>query len=288
MRRRAGAFARMARAFGRTLIDAIRDKNGRLLGFAKITRDITERRDAMIALQRTQEQLAQGRKMEGIGHLTIGHLTGGVAHDFNNLLAIIMGNLEILQRVLKNPKADPDRLMRSVENAMSGVERAAALTQRLLPFSRQQPLDPKIVEVGRLVTGMSDLLRRSLGEQVAIETIFAGGLWRVHVDPNQLEVAILNLAVNARDAMPDGGNLTIETANAHLDELYAAEQAEVVAGQYVVISITDTGCGMTREVAARAFEPFYTTKDVGHGTGLGLSQVYGFVKQSGGHVKIYT
>ena len=135
---------------------------------------------------------------------------------------------------------------------------------------------------------MSDLLRRSLGEQVAVETVLAGGLWRVHVDPNQLEVAILNLAVNARDAMPEGGKLTIETANTHLDEIYAATQAEVLSGQYVVICVTDTGRGMTRQVLERAFEPFFTTKDVGHGTGLGLSQVYGFVKQSGGHVKIYS
>jgi PAS domain S-box-containing protein len=271
------------RFWASVVLDTIRDKSGTLLGFAKITRDITERREAMLALQKTQEQLAQAQKMEGIGHLT-----GGVAHDFNNLLTIIIGNLETLQRAAKDPKTDAGRLMRSAENAMRGAQRAAALTQRLLAFSRQQPLDPKVLEVNRLVGGMSDLLRRSLGEQIAIETVLAGGLWRVHVDPNQLEVAILNLAVNARDAMPDGGKLTIETANAHLDEAYAASQAEVMSGQYVVICVTDTGYGMTREVTVRAFEPFFTTKDVGHGTGLGLSQVYGFVKQSGGHVKIYS
>jgi len=265
------------------VLDAIRDKNGELLGFAKITRDITERHDAMIALQKTQEQLVQSQKMEGIGHLT-----GGVAHDFNNLLAIIMGSLETLQRVLNNPKPDRDRLARSAEHAMRGVQRAAALTQRLLAFSRQQPLDPKIVEVGKLVAGMSELMRRSLGEDVDLESVSFGGLWQVHVDPNQLEVALLNLAVNARDAMPGGGKLTIETANVYLDEIYAANQAEVLPGQYVMISVTDTGCGMTPEVVTRVFEPFYTTKDVGHGTGLGLSQVYGFVKQSGGHVKIYS
>jgi PAS domain S-box-containing protein len=265
------------------VLDAIRDSNGTLLGFAKITRDITERREAALALQRTQEQLAQAQKMEGIGHLT-----GGVAHDFNNLLAVVIGNIETLQRMLQSPKADLDRIGRSAENAMRGAQRAAALTQRLLAFSRRQPLDPKVVEVSRLVSGMSDLLRRTIGEQVAIETVLAGGLWRVHVDPNQLEVAILNLAVNARDAMPGGGKLTIETANAFIDEMYAAGQTEVLPGQYVMISVTDTGCGMSREVSARAFEPFYTTKDVGHGTGLGLSQVYGFVKQSGGHVKIYS
>lgn len=271
------------RFWASVVLDAIRDQNGDLLGFAKVTRDVTERREAMLALQKTQEQLAQSQKMEGIGHLT-----GGVAHDFNNLLTIIMGNLETLQRATQDPKTNADRLMRLAENAMRGAQRAAALTQRLLAFSRQQPLDPKILDINKMVGGMSDLFRRSLGEQVAIETVLAGGLWRVHVDPNQLEIAILNLAVNARDAMPKGGKLTIETANTHLDESYAANQAEVLSGQYVVICVTDTGRGMTREVMERAFEPFFTTKDVGHGTGLGLSQVYGFVKQSGGHVKIYS
>jgi PAS domain S-box-containing protein len=265
------------------VINPIRDERGELLGFAKITRDVTERREATLALQRAQEQLAQAQKMEGIGQLT-----GGVAHDFNNLLTVIIGNLESLQRALQVPSLDGDRLARSVENAMRGAQRAASLTQRLLAFSRRQPLDPKPVDAGRLVVGMSELLRRTLGEQVAIETVLAGGLWRVLADPNQLEIGILNLAVNARDAMPNGGKLTIETANAHLDEAYAAAQTEVVPGQYVVISISDTGSGMTREVQSHAFEPFYTTKDIGQGTGLGLSQVYGFVKQSGGHVKIYS
>jgi PAS domain S-box-containing protein len=265
------------------VINPIRDPAGELIGYAKITRDITERRQAQEALQRAQEQLAQAQKMEGIGQLT-----GGVAHDFNNLLTVIIGNLETMQRALTGGTLDPDRFARSVDYAMRGAERAASLTQRLLAFSRRQPLDPKPVDVGRLVTGMSELLRRSLGEQIAIETVLAGGLWRVLVDANQLEVSILNLAVNARDAMPDGGKLTIETANSMLDETYAALQSEVVPGQYVVVSITDTGSGMSREVQARAFEPFYTTKDIGQGTGLGLSQVYGFVKQSGGHVKLYS
>jgi signal transduction histidine kinase/CheY-like chemotaxis protein len=250
---------------------------------AQLMAEVEEREKALHALQKTQEQLAQAQKLEGIGHLT-----GGVAHDFNNLLTIIMGNLEALQRAAQNPQADEDRFMRLANNAMRGAQRAAALTQRLLAFSRQQPLDPKVLDMSRLVAGMSDLLRRTLGEQVAIETVLAGGLWRVHVDPNQLEVTILNLAVNARDAMPEGGRLTIETANTFLDENYAASQAEVLSGQYVVICVTDTGRGMPRDVIERAFEPFFTTKDVGHGTGLGLSQVYGFVKQSGGHVKIYS
>ena len=171
---------------------------------------------------------------------------------------------------------------------MRGARRAESLTQRLLAFSRQQPLDPKPIDLGRLVTGMSDLLRRTLGEQVTVETVLGGGVWRAHADPNQLELAILNLAVNARDAMPNGGKLTLETANVHLDEQYAASQAEVLPGQYVMLAVTDTGSGMPPDVIARAFDPFFTTKEVGHGTGLGLSQVYGFVKQSRGHVKIYS
>ena len=237
MKERAGEFARTGAGSGQAwCLTQSATPSGRLIGFAKITRDTTERREATIALQKSQEQLAQSQKMEGIGHLT-----GGVAHDFNNLLTIIMGNLETLRRVARDPKADPSRLNRSIENAMLGAERAAALTQRLLAFSRQQPLEPRVLDVNRLIAGMSDLLRRSLGEDVAIETVLAGGLWRVHVDPNQLEVALLNLAINARDAMQDGGKLTIETANASLDEHYAASQAEVVAGQYVAICVTDSG-----------------------------------------------
>ena len=265
------------------IINAIHNDDGALRGFTKVTRDITERRDAQAALQQAQERLVQSQKMEGIGQLT-----GGVAHDFNNLLTIIVGNLESAQRNLRGSPADLARLRRSVDNAMRGAQRAASLTQRLLAFSRRSPLEPKPVDVGRLVTGMSDLLHRTLGEQVAVQTVLAPNVWRVFVDPNQLEVSLLNLAVNARDAMSKGGTLIIETANVFLDESYAASQVEVIPGQYVVVSITDSGAGMSREVLARAFEPFYTTKDVGHGTGLGLSQVYGFVKQSGGNVKIYS
>lgn len=272
-----------SRFWANVVINAIREQDGRLVGFAKVTRDATERREAEAALRRTQEQLAQAQKMEGIGQLT-----GGVAHDFNNLLTIILGNLESILRSLSVENVDRDRIYRLASNAMQGADRAAALTQRLLAFSRRQPLDPKPIDVGRLVINMSDLLRRTLGEQIAIETVLAGGLWKVNVDANQLEVSLLNLAINARDAMPEGGKLTIETANACLDEKYAAAQAEVIPGQYVVICMTDTGSGMAKEILARAFEPFFTTKDVGHGTGLGLSQVYGFVKQSGGHIRIYT
>jgi PAS domain S-box-containing protein len=258
------------------VISAIRGADGAVIGFAKVTRDLTEERAA-------EERARQSQKMEGIGQLT-----GGVAHDFNNLLTIIIGNLEAMQRHLGEGTSDRERLARSVDNAMRGARRAESLTQRLLAFSRQTPLEPKPVDLGRLVTGMSDLLRRTLGEQVVVETVLTGGVWRAHADPNQLEVAIVNLAVNARDAMPGGGRLTIETANIHLDEQYAATQAEVVPGQYVMLAVTDSGIGMTSEVKARAFDPFFTTKDVGHGTGLGLSQVYGFVKQSRGHVKIYS
>jgi PAS domain S-box-containing protein len=258
------------------VINAIKSAKGELLGFAKITRDLTERRAA-------DERARQAQKMEGIGQLT-----GGVAHDFNNLLTIIIGNLETLERNLDTVPLPVDRLKRSAVNAMRGSRRAEALTQRLLAFSRQTPLAPKPTDISRLVVGLSDMLRRALGEQVAVESVLGGGLWRANVDPNQLEVAIVNLAVNARDAMPQGGKLTIETANIYLDESYAARQVEVAPGQYVMVAVTDTGCGMTPDVLAKAFDPFFTTKDVGHGTGLGLSQVYGFAKQSGGHVKIYS
>jgi PAS domain S-box-containing protein len=258
------------------VINAIRDPQGQVIGFAKVTRDLTERRAA-------EERLNQSQKMEGIGRLT-----GGVAHDFNNLLTVIIGNLEALGRQLQDAEPDTERLKRSAEHAMRGARRAASLTQRMLAFSRQQPLEPKSIDVGRLVAAMSDLLRRTLGEQVSVETVLAGGLWRAHADPNQLEIAIVNLAVNARDAMPNGGKLTIETANVHLDERYASGQVEVVPGQYVMLAVTDNGTGMTPDVRTKAFDPFFTTKDVGHGTGLGLSQVYGFVKQSRGHVKIYS
>ena len=265
-----------SRFWASVVLNAVYGADGQVIGFAKVTRDLTERRTA-------EEAQRQAQKMESVGQLT-----GGVAHDFNNLLTVVIGNLEALQRHLGEPGPDLGRLRQSAHNAMRGAQRAASLTQRLLAFSRQQPLEPKSVTIDRLVTGMSDLLRRTLGEHVGIETIMSGGLWRAHVDPNQLEVAILNLAVNARDAMPKGGKLTIETANVFLDEAYASAQSEVLPGQYVMVAVTDTGTGMPPEVAGRAFEPFFTTKDVGHGTGLGLSQVYGFVKQSRGHVKIYS
>ncbi|MCR5876614.1 CHASE domain-containing protein [Phenylobacterium sp. J426] len=235
-------------------------------------------------MRRRESAEAQVRQMQKIE--AIGQLTGGIAHDFNNMLAVIVGSLDMARRRLTG---DEDaRIVQCLANASEGASRAAMLTARLLAFSRQQPLSPMPIDANKLVSGMSELLRRSLGEQVRVETVLAGGLWRTYADAGELENAILNLAVNARDAMPDGGRLTIETLNTHLDEAYAAAHSEVSAGQYVTICLTDTGTGMTPEVAERAFDPFYTTKGVGKGTGLGLSQVYGFVKQSGGHVKIYS
>jgi len=236
--------------------------------------------DAIAEREQAEEALRQSQKME-----TLGQLTGGVAHDFNNLLQIVSGNLDLLRRNL--PEDNP-RLRRAAENAQRGAERAAVLTQRLLAFSRRQPLAPKRVDPNKLVAGMSELLHRTLGETTEVETVLAPRLWAVEVDPHQLENALLNLAVNARDAMADGGKLTIETSNIHLDHSYVVQNAEVVPGQYVQICVTDTGAGMNEETAARAFEPFFTTKEVGKGTGLGLSMVYGFVKQSGGHLKIYS
>ena len=239
-------------------------------------RDLADRR-------RAEEQLRQAQKMEAIGQLT-----GGVAHDFNNLLTVILGSIERLRRKLDQPSIDRTELIRHADSARRGAERATSLTRSLLAFSRQQALEPRAVDVNRLVVRMSEMLERTLGEAVAVEVVRAAGLWRAQVDPNQLENAIINLAVNARDAMPHGGKLTIETANAFLDDSYAASNADATPGQYVSVSVTDTGTGMSKEVMARVFEPFFTTKELGRGTGLGLAQVYGFVKQSGGHVKIYS
>ena len=227
-----------------------------------------------------ESQVRQLQKMEAVGQLT-----GGIAHDFNNMLAIVIGSLDLAKRRLAT---DVAAATVCIENALDGAQRAAQLTGRLLAFSRQQPLAPRALDANKLVGGMSEMLRRTVGEQLKVETVLAGGLWNTFADPGQLENAILNLCVNARDAMPDGGRLTLETGNAHLDDAYAADNAEVTPGQYVVISVTDTGAGMPPEVAERAFDPFYTTKGVGRGTGLGLSQVHGFVRQSGGHVKIYS
>jgi signal transduction histidine kinase/CheY-like chemotaxis protein len=240
--------------------------------------------EEIVQREAAQAALRQSQKME-----VIGQLTGGVAHDFNNLLQVVLGSLERLRILESRGNGQLDAAMsRMVGAAMQGGQRAATLTQRLLAFSRRQSLAPRPIDVNKLVSSMSDLLARTLGETIVIETVLAGGLWRTLADENQLENALLNLAVNSRDAMPDGGKLTIETANAHLDEAYARQEEEVTPGQYVQLAVTDTGSGMPPEVVAKVFEPFFTTKDIGRGTGLGLSQVYGFIKQSGGHVKIYS
>jgi signal transduction histidine kinase len=231
--------------------------------------------------EKAEEALRQSQKMEAIGQLT-----GGVAHDFNNLLQVILGNLERLGHRLPGGRPAAGGELRLIEAATRAAGRAATLTQRLLAFSRRQPLAPKSLDLNRLVAGLLELLGRTLGETIHVETVLAGGLWRVFADENQLENALLNLAVNARDAMPGGGRLTLETQNVRLDEAYARAQEDVPPGDYVLVSVSDTGVGMSKEVLARAFDPFFTTKDIGQGTGLGLSQVYGFVRQSGGHVRI--
>jgi PAS domain S-box-containing protein len=267
-----------SRFWSSVIISPLREPSGRLVGFAKITRDVTERREQQTALDLAREALAQSQKMEALGQLS-----GGVAHDFNNLLHVISNCVEILQRRLHSADDETRQFLDMVRRSAS---RAASLTQRMLAFSRRQPLQPKTINPNRLLSSMVDLLRRALGESVELETVLGGRTWTVSVDPNQLESAIINLAVNARDAMPNGGKLTIETSNTYLDEAYAAAHAEVKSGQYAMIAVSDTGVGMSEEVRAKAFDPFFTTKD--SGTGLGLSQVYGFIKQSGGHVKIYS
>jgi PAS domain S-box-containing protein len=259
-----------ARAAAETASAALRGLNATLED--RVAEAVDERLKA-------EEALRQAQKMEAVGQLT-----GGIAHDFNNMLAMVLSALSLLERRLARGDSDVGQF---IEAARDGANRAAALTHRLLAFARRQPLSPRRLDTNRLVANMSEMLRRTLGETVRLETVLAGGLWAVHADGNQLENAIVNLAVNARDAMPEGGRLTIETANSRLDERYAAEHA-IAEGQYVMIAVTDTGSGMPPEVVEKAFDPFYTTKPAGKGTGLGLSQVFGFVKQSGGHVKIYS
>jgi signal transduction histidine kinase/CheY-like chemotaxis protein len=233
-----------------------------------------------------EEALRQAQKMEAIGQLT-----GGVAHDFNNLLTVIMGSLDSIRRLLDDPADELNiaRLRRLQNMAFQGAERASTLTSRLLAFARRQPLKPESVDVNKLATGLTDLLQRTLGERIALETVSTPGLWLAKADRAELESALINVAINARDAMPDGGKLTIETANTWLDEEYVRTLAEPVPpGQYVMLAVADTGHGMDRQTLDRVFEPFFTTKGVGKGTGLGLSQVYGFVRQSEGHVRVYS
>jgi PAS domain S-box-containing protein len=262
-----------SRFWASVIIDRIKDHDGRLIGFAKVTRDLTEKRAI-------EEQLRQSQKMEAVGQLT-----GGLAHDFNNLLTGISGSLEMMQtRRQQGRAADFDRYFLAAQGA---VKRAAALTHRLLAFSRRQTLDPKPTNVNRLLNGLEELIRRTVGLGVDVEVVGASGLWPTLIDPNQLENAVLNLCINARDAMPDGGKLTIETSNKWLDER-AARQQELPVGQYVSVCVTDTGTGMPPDVIAKIFEPFFTTKPTGEGTGLGLSMIYGFTRQSGGQVRVYS
>jgi PAS domain S-box-containing protein len=262
------------------LINPILNRAGALVGFAKITRDITQRKQAQADLEQVRAVLAQSQKMEAVGQLT-----GGIAHDFNNMLTAILGSLELLESRRETVSAASSRMLQVIRHA---AERGAELTQRLLAFSRKQALAPTVTDINRLVVGMSELLQRALGEAVVVETVLAEGLWPVFADPNQIESALLNLAVNGRDAMGPGGTLTIGTGNVFLSPDYVRHHNEVTAGEYVFVAVSDTGTGMTSDVLEHVFEPFYTTKEVGRGTGLGLSQVYGFVKQSGGHVEIHS
>lgn len=261
------------------VIDAIQDDAGKLIGFAKVTRDITERREAEAALQAAQATLIRSQKLEAVGQLT-----GGVAHDFNNLLQVISGNLQLLRKdIAGNARAE----MR-VQNALGGVARGSKLASQLLAFARRQPLEPRVVNAGRLIKNMDEMLRRALGGEIEVETVVAGGLWNSLIDPDQLENAVLNLAINARDAMNGEGRLTIEASNAFLDDEYVRQQDELSAGQYVMVAVTDTGTGIPPDILERVYEPFFTTKAEDKGTGLGLAMVYGFLKQSGGHIKIYS
>jgi len=253
-------------AFTETLEAAVKDR----------TRQLEAENEAR---RKTEELLRQSQKMDAIGQLT-----GGVAHDFNNMLAVIISGTSLLERRL----AKGEDVKRLIDGISDAAHRAAGLTQRLLAFSRQLPLAPTAIDANQMVKSISELLRQTLGEATVLETVLAGGLWKTHADANQLENAILNLAINARDAMPDGGRVTIETLNCYLDDDYVSNYPDLVAGQYVMIAVSDEGTGMSPAILERAIDPFFTTKAVGKGTGLGLSQVYGFVKQSKGHLKLYS
>ena len=244
----------------------------KITNFVAVKEDITER-------QEMEEQLRQSQKMQAVGQLT-----GGIAHDFNNLLAIVMGNLQLLQeRVSGDAKA-----REYLDDALWSAKRGGELTHRLLAFARKQPLKPAVIDLNDVVRGMTDLLRRTLGASIRIEESLAPNLWKAFADRGELERALVNLAVNSRDAMRSAGTLTLETRNAVLDEDYAEQYEEVTPGEYVLLAVADTGTGMSPEIMQRVFEPFFTTKEVGQGSGLGLSMVYGFVKQSGGHISIYS
>ncbi|GLS58391.1 PAS domain-containing protein [Methylobacterium haplocladii] len=270
----------IAKPYWEVFYSPLRDADGRIVGAFHFAQDITDRVRTQADLETAQEALRQSQKMEAVGQLT-----GGLAHDFNNLLAGISGSLELMQtRMQQGRLTDVDRYMTAAQGA---AKRAAALTHRLLAFSRRQTLDPKPTDVNRLVSGMHELIQRTVGPAIPVEVVGASGVWPALVDASQLENALLNLCINARDAMPDGGRITIETANKWLDER-AARQQDIPEGQYLTLSVTDTGTGMSPEVIARVFEPFFTTKPLGEGTGLGLSMIYGFAQQSGGQVRIYS
>jgi PAS domain S-box-containing protein len=244
----------------------------KITNFVAVKEDITERREM-------EEQFRQSQKTQAVGQLT-----GGIAHDFNNLLAIVMGNLQLLQeRVSGDAKA-----REYLDDALWSAKRGGELTHRLLAFARKQPLKPTVIDLNEVVRGMTELLRRTLGASIRIEELLAPNLWKAFADRGELENALVNLAVNARDAMRSAGTLTLETRNAVLDEDYAEQYEEVTPGEYVLLAVADTGTGMPPEIMERAFEPFFTTKEVGQGSGLGLSMVYGFVKQTGGHISIYS
>jgi PAS domain S-box-containing protein len=257
------------------VLDTIRDPDGRLVGYAKITRDITQR----VQLEDARQALQHAQRLEAVGKLT-----GGVAHDFNNILQVIGGSLQLLGGAVTGMAP----AQRHLSMALAAVDRGAKLSSQLLAFARRQPLQPRVLNPGRVVRAMEELVRRAVGETVDVETVVSASLWNSTLDPNQLENVVLNLAINARDAMPAGGRLTIELSNTMLDDTYVSVAHEVPPGQYVQLAITDTGTGMTPEVRERAVEPFFTTKGEGHGTGLGLSMAFGFVKQSGGHFRIYS
>ncbi len=261
---------------------------GALLMSAALIRELRERSEALAEETRVRKEaqamLVQTQKMESIGLLA-----GGVAHDFNNLMTVVIGNLDSVERLLaRSGPADAAAIGQPIGAAMQGAKRAASLTQRLLAFSRQQVLAPQQVDLNRLVASLSDMLTRTVGETIAVETTLGSGLWPTFADVSQLENAIVNLVVNARDAMPQGGRITIETANASLDEAYCARFGDVAAGQYVLLSVTDTGTGISPENLSKVFEPFFTTKSAPTSTGLGLSMIYGFVKQSKGHIRLYS
>lgn len=278
-----GASLALALAFAAILADTVRHGINKLQArTAELEAEAKRRRE-------TEDMLRQAQKLEAVGQLT-----GGIAHDFNNLLTVILGNLDTLRRRLENGSSSQGQgklislLSKPLDSAIQGARNAAQLTHRLLAVARQQPLQPVQLDLNQLAAGMSDLLRRTLGEKINLETVLAGGLWPTFADANQVENVLVNLCVNARDAMPEGGKLTIETANSYLDESYTSQFSEVKPGPYVLLSVTDTGTGIPPDIMPHIFEPFFTTKPAGLGSGLGLAMVYGFVKQSGGHIRIYS